>query len=70
MDTARLLDLFNAPAKAKQNTENSGAEAEAKAVTSGVGGSAKAVLQNLQELWDTSQYEEFQMENFVQQIKQ
>jgi TATA-binding protein-associated factor len=61
MDTDQILDLFQTPPVGAQ-------EAKKKAVDPNKKASAKAILENLEELWDEKQYEEFDAENFVDSL--
>eukprot|EP01105_Mastigella_eilhardi_P014815 TRINITY_DN3378_c0_g1_i4.p1 TRINITY_DN3378_c0_g1~~TRINITY_DN3378_c0_g1_i4.p1 ORF type:complete len:687 (-),score=221.73 TRINITY_DN3378_c0_g1_i4:58-2118(-) len=78
MDTAHLLDLFAlsptagtaAPTqKLATATGNDEAAAATSSTTAGLGGGATKALQNLQQLWDESQYEELKLSAFMQQLK-
>ena len=63
MQTDQVLELFSL---------NSGPEGARKGQesTSGGGGSAKSVLDNLPELWNEEQYsEEYNMESFIKNLK-
>ncbi|KAH3766734.1 TATA-binding protein-associated factor 172 [Pelomyxa schiedti] len=64
MDTARLLDLFNTPSTNSTTSKSAGASEG----DTGLGGRVSTVLTHLQELWDQSQYDEFQVDNFMQQL--
>lgn len=67
MDTDQILDLFNVenetdrPKKKKKKEEEA-----ATAAAPGLGGKGKAVLENLEELWDDKEYEEeYNLDNFI-----
>ncbi len=73
MSTDQLLDLFNydaGKASKKGNTESGSGDVdmiggvEKKSKT----GKLKNVLDSLEELWDESQYEEYNLENFLGQL--
>ena len=60
MDTSQLFDLFNA---------DSGKQ-EKKKPDDNKPSSAKSILENMEELWDTSQYEEeYNLDNFMVSLK-
>lgn len=71
MSTDQLLDLFS------YETAKKGKAAAGNASESGTdqignvgkkGGKLKSVLDSLEELWDESQYEEYNLENFLGQL--
>ncbi len=73
MDTSQLLDLFNynnAAPHTQHKSEVSDSEASVQAVNSatqhkGIG----ALLNSLGELWDESQYEEYDLNSFIKSLK-
>ncbi|OZJ02562.1 hypothetical protein BZG36_04331 [Bifiguratus adelaidae] len=66
MDTDQILDLFNVPSK---DDEKSGKKAngEQKPIKKQT---AKAVIENLETMWDEKQYdEEFNLDSFIQNLR-
>jgi len=62
MNTAQLLDLFSPVDRHKKS------ETEKAPMDVPVG--SKAIIENLEELWDTEQYEEeFNLDNFLSEMK-
>lgn len=66
MGTDQLLDLFTLDNKGEKITSHSKSEASKDTKLKGI----KSVLENLPELWDTSQYEtEYDLSNFLKSLK-
>lgn len=66
MGTDQLLDLFTLDNKGEKITSSSKSEANKDTKLKGI----KSVLENLPELWDTSQYEtEYDLSNFLKSLK-
>ena len=66
MGTDQLLDLFTLDNKGEKITANSKSENNKDTKLKGI----KSVLENLPELWDTSQYEtEYDLSNFLKSLK-
>lgn len=66
MGTDQLLDLFTLDNKGEKIMLNSNSESSKDTKLKGI----KSVLENLPELWDTSQYEtEYDLSNFLQSLK-
>jgi TATA-binding protein-associated factor len=71
MDTTQLLDLFTVSGNAgKVGTSHKGGEDDSEAAASvGATKGLKAILNNLEELWDQSQYtEEYNLGQFVARL--
>ncbi len=72
MDTSQLLDLFNyssgaGPSTAKREVSESDAVTAASTATQNKG--IGALLNSLGELWDESQYEEYDLNSFIKSLK-
>lgn len=66
MGTDQLLDLFTLDNKGEKITSHSKSEGSKDTKLKGI----KSVLENLPELWDTSQYEtEYDLSNFLKSLK-
>lgn len=66
MGTDQLLDLFTLDNKGEKITSHSKSESSKDTKLKGI----KSVLENLPELWDTSQYEtEYDLSNFLKSLK-
>ncbi|KAJ1994791.1 TATA-binding protein-associated factor mot1 [Coemansia sp. RSA 1358] len=75
MNTDQLLDLFNIspPSSGSNARDTSGTTASATADGAASGGSKSIsrALEGLEELWDTSQYEdEYNLDNFISSLQQ
>ena len=70
MDTEQVLDLFSvAPTENKKTKSDDGLDAMGNVVTKkGKGGSAMGYLQNMGDLWDESQYEEYNLKDFIKNL--
>lgn len=67
MDTSQLLDLFTVDSGRHDNKKKQAAAAAASNKTV----SMKAIIDELDELWDEKQYEnEYNLENFMGSLKQ
>ncbi|KAJ1672040.1 TATA-binding protein-associated factor mot1 [Coemansia sp. RSA 25] len=73
MNTDQLLDLFNVSPPSSSSASAAAAKAAADAATA-AGGPSKSVskaLEGLEDLWDTSQYEdEFNLDSFITSLQQ
>lgn len=66
MGTDQLLDLFSLDNKGEKITSSSNYESNKDSKLKGI----KSLLENLPELWDTSQYEtEYDLSNFLKSLK-
>ncbi|RUS21143.1 hypothetical protein BC937DRAFT_93516 [Endogone sp. FLAS-F59071] len=69
MDTDQILDLFNVTSSSEEEKARKRKDFEA-AATASKRTSTKAVLENLENLWDDKQYEEeYNLDSFIQGLK-
>lgn len=67
MDTDQILDLFSVPGGASEEKAHKKKDVEGDAVKKG---GPKAILDNLESLWDEKQYEEeYNIDNFISNLK-
>ncbi|GIY74141.1 TATA-binding protein-associated factor 172, partial [Caerostris darwini] len=67
MGTDQLLDLFSLDKKGEKIVHNASGDDQSKNLKAK---NLKSVLDNLPDLWDTSQYEsEYDLSNFLQSLK-
>mgnify|MGYP003365488651 FL=1 len=73
MDTHQLLDLFdtsNVPSQDEEQAKQEQADLDEVANETGLTGKAKEAVGELQELWDSSQYEEeYNLDNFIKTLR-
>lgn len=71
MSTDQLLDLFSYDAKKGKGAQTTSSSESGTDQIGNVGkkaGKLKSVLDSLEELWDESQYEEYNLESFLGQL--
>ncbi|KAI7862134.1 hypothetical protein BDF14DRAFT_1746376 [Spinellus fusiger] len=69
MDTDQILDLFSVSSEATENRKKKKKAEEAAAAASDGMGKAKAVLENLENLWDDKDYEEeYNIDSFISSL--
>ena len=67
MDTDQILDIFSVPSNAGEERSRKKKDAEGE-IAKRVG--PKAVLDNLETLWDEKEYEEeYNIDNFISNLK-
>jgi TATA-binding protein-associated factor len=70
MGTDQLLDLFTLDASGNSPKKSSGAgQSSANATTSSFNKGARAIIEGMEELWDSQQYDaEYNLESFMSSI--
>ncbi|CAA21270.2 TATA-binding protein-associated transcription initiation factor Mot1 [Schizosaccharomyces pombe] len=63
--TDQILDLFNTTADEQQTVQNIDKEESEDAAGRGLSGTSKKALEGLPEMWDESQYDEFNLDGFI-----
>jgi TATA-binding protein-associated factor len=67
MDTDQILDLFSVPGGTGEEKAHQKKDVEGDVVKKG---GPKAILDNLETLWDEKQYEEeYNIDNFISNLK-
>ena len=68
MNTDQLLDLFDLNEKGEKGAPKEGVDQFGN-VPGGGKASANQIVESLGELWDDSQYEEYDLDNFVSSLQ-
>ena len=69
MGTEQIMNMFNKDETNTQKKDSSGVAAASSASFPGAGGSYQKLIENINDLWDESQYEnEYNLDNFIKTL--